>query len=57
MTDEERNELLGYIEDFKNRVSGNKELARKFLVDVGIYTCEGKLAEPYQNLYIPKISA
>ena len=57
MTDEERKELLAYIEEFKQKIVGNKELARQFLIEVGIYTPEGRLAEPYQNLYFPKIEA
>ena len=55
MTEEERKELLAYIEEFKKKIAGNKELARQFLVEVGIYTPEGRLAEPYQNMYIPKV--
>ena len=57
MTEEERKELLAYIEEFKNKIAGNKELARQFLVEVGIYTPEGMLAEPYQNFYIHKVGA
>ena len=53
MDEKERNELLAYMEEFKKKIEGNKELARDFLVRAGIYTKEGQLAEPYQNLYIP----
>ena len=53
MDEKERNELLAFIAEFKKKVEGNKELARQFLVEVGIYTKEGQLAEPYQHLYIP----
>jgi len=55
MTDEERKNLLAYMEEFIKKVEGNKKLARQFLIEVGIYTKEGRLAEPYQNLYIPKL--
>ena len=53
MTDREREEFLAYVEEFKKKVAGNKEMARDFLVKVGIYTKEGKLTEPYKHLYIP----
>ena len=53
MDEKERNELLAYIEEFKKKVVGNKEMARDFLIRAGIYTKEGQLAEPYQHLYIP----
>ena len=55
MTDVERKNLLTYMEDFIKKVEGNKEMARQFLVEVGIYTEDGKLTEPYRNLYIPPI--
>ena len=54
MDEREREEFLAYIEEFKKKVEGNKELARDFLVRTGIYTKEGKLTEPYQHLYIPR---
>jgi len=55
MTEEERNELLAYIEEFKNKIAGNRELSLQFLAEVGICTLDGKLTEPYKNLYFPKI--
>jgi len=55
MTEREREEFLAYMEEFIKKVSVNKEMARDFLVRVGIYTREGQLTEPYQHLYIPKI--
>ena len=57
MTEEERKELLAYIEKFKNEISVNKELARQFFAEVGICTSDGKLTEPYKHLYIPPINA
>jgi hypothetical protein len=54
MTAQEREEYLQYLEEFRKKVRGNKELARKFLVEVGIYTEDGQLTEPYKNLYIPR---
>ena len=55
MTEIERKNLLAYMENFIKEVSGNKEMARKFLVEVGICTKDGKLTEPYKNLYLPPI--
>ena len=55
MTDKERQNLLTYMEEFKKKVEGNKELARDFLISVGIYTKDGILAEPYKHLYFPPI--
>ena len=55
MTEKEREELLAYVEEFKKKLEGNRELARDFLVRAGIYTKEGQLAEPYQHLYIPPL--
>jgi hypothetical protein len=53
MTDQERQEFLQFIEEYRLRLKGNKELSKQFLIDAGIYTKEGVLAEPYENLYIP----
>jgi len=53
MDEKEREELLAYVEEFKKKLEGNRELARDFLIRAGIYTKEGKLTEPYQHLYIP----
>jgi len=55
MTEKEREVLIAYMEEFIKKVSGDKQLARDFLIRVGIYTEEGKLAEPYQHLYFPPI--
>ena len=57
MTDKERNKLLAFMEDFKKKVAGNQEMARKFLVDVGIYTADGQLTEPYKNFRMPPRTA
>ena len=54
MTDREREEFIACMEDFKKKVAGNKEMARQFLIEVGIYTKDGKLTEPYKHLYIPR---
>jgi len=55
MTEKEREEFIAYMKEFQKKVAGNKQMARDFLVRVGIYTKEGKLTEPYQHLYIPPL--
>ena len=55
MTDKERQNLLSYMNEFKKKVEGNKELALDFLSRVGICTKEGNLTEPYKHLYFPPI--
>ena len=57
MTEIERKNLLAYMENFIKEVSGNKEMARQFLIEVGICTIDGQLTEPYKNLYLPPIEA
>ncbi|GHT25589.1 hypothetical protein FACS189430_12220 [Bacteroidia bacterium] len=54
MTDKEREDCLRDMEAFRLKLRGNKELSRQFLIDAGIYTKDGVLAEPYKNLYIPR---
>jgi len=54
MTEREREALIAYMKEFQKKVEGNQELAREFLVRVGIYTKEGQLTEPYKHLYIPR---
>jgi hypothetical protein len=50
MTDQEREELLQYMENFLKRMDDDKELGREFLIGAGIYTKDGKFAEPYKHL-------
>jgi len=54
MTDKEKEEFSAYVEDFLKKVEGNKKMARDFLIRAGIYTKKGKLATPYQHLYLPR---
>jgi len=56
MTEKERQEFLAYVEKFKKKVEGNRELSLDFLSRVGICTKEGKLTEPYKHLYIPHLT-
>ncbi|MDR3093225.1 MAG: hypothetical protein LBU62_01100 [Bacteroidales bacterium] len=50
MTDQERKEFLKAMEEFRLKLKGDKKLSNAFLIDVGIFTKDGKLAEPYQHL-------
>jgi hypothetical protein len=50
MTDQERQELLRYMEDFLKRMDDDKELGKELLIEAGIYTKAGKFTEPYQHL-------
>jgi len=53
MNDEEREAFIKMSQEYTEKLSKDKKLARDFLIRAGIYTKEGQLAEPYQNLYIP----
>jgi hypothetical protein len=50
MTDEERKELLLYMEKALKRMNSDKEYARKLLVEVGLYTPDGELTEECKSL-------
>jgi hypothetical protein len=54
MSEKEREESIRLMEEYRNKLIGNKELCREFLVKAGIYTKEGKLTDPYKHLYLPK---
>ena len=56
MTEKERQEFLAYVEKFKKKVEGNRELSLDFLSRVGICTKEGILTEPYKHLNIPHLT-
>jgi hypothetical protein len=53
MTDKERADLLAYMEDFKKRVKGNKELARRLLINIGMYTEDLEPAEHLKHYVRP----
>jgi len=57
MTDKERQNLIAFMEDFKKKVAGNREMSLQFLAEVGICTLDGKLTDPYKHLYIPPVEA
>lgn len=50
MTNQERNELLELMEGLRQRLKGDREASRQFLVDAGIYTKKGVLRKPYRDL-------
>ncbi|MDR1341906.1 MAG: hypothetical protein LBK18_01470 [Prevotellaceae bacterium] len=52
MTDKERQDLIQFMRDARKNVT--EESARALLIEAGIYTEKGVLAEPYKNLYIPR---
>ena len=53
MTDKERKEFLAYLEELEKKVTESKETARRFLIEAGIYTKNGRLAKQYKHLYFP----
>ena len=57
MNDKEREEFIQMLEEYRQKLAGNKEMARDFLIRAGIYTKKGKLAAPYRHLYFPPIEA
>ncbi len=57
MTDQERQDFLKILESYKNKLSKNKNAAREFLVDVGVYTKKGNLRKNYKHLCIPQEQA
>jgi NADPH-dependent 7-cyano-7-deazaguanine reductase QueF len=50
MTDQEREKLLLYMEEFRKKMEGDEELTKRFFMDIGITTENGELTEPYQHL-------
>jgi hypothetical protein len=54
MTDKEREKFMKFMDDRLKKFIKDPSLARKFLVDAGIYTPKGNLRKPYRNLCIPQ---
>ena len=50
MTDEERKELIRRMKKAAKRMNTDKEYSRKMLIEIGLYTPDGELAEQYKNL-------
>lgn len=53
MSDIEREEFAKAAEAYKTKVTKSKKEARKFLVELGVFTEKGEVLPPYQNLCIP----
>ena len=53
MNEVERKEFFAFIEEFEKKITSSQEAARQFLVDVGIYTMDGQLTEPYKYFRMP----
>ena len=52
-TEKEKKEFLSILKWYAKEVKHNKKLARKLLVDAGIFTKKGNLRKPYRHLCIP----
>lgn len=50
MSDKEKREFSAILQQYKEKLSGNKKASRQFLVDVGIITPKGNLRKPYKHL-------
>lgn len=53
MTEDERRDFLKFAESYKQRLSENKEEAKEFLIETGIFDKTGKLNRNYSDLCIP----
>jgi len=54
MTDEEVDELIEFMNDYRRQVTKTKEASRRFLVEAGIFTEEGELTENYSDIFSRK---
>ena len=57
MTDKERQEFLKLLETYKNKFLKNEKAAKKFLIEIGVYTEKGNLKKNYKHLCIPQEQA
>ena len=57
MTDKERQEFLKLLETYKNKFSKSEKAAKKFLIEIGVYTEKGNLTKNYKHLCIPQEQA
>ena len=53
MNDEEREEFIKMSQEYTEKLSKDKKLARDFLIRAGIYTKSGRLSKNYRHLCIP----
>lgn len=54
MSKSDRKKFEEAIKSYKKEVLNSKESARKFLVELGIFTEKGRLRKPYKNLRMPQ---
>ena len=50
MTDQERKALLLYMKKAVKKMDNDKDYSRQMLVEIGLYTKSGTLADPYKHL-------
>jgi len=53
MNDEEREAFIKMSQEYTEKLSKDKKLARDFLIRAGIYTKSGRLSKHYRHLCIP----
>jgi hypothetical protein len=52
MTDAERKKLLKRMKERTREICRTRESATQYLIDLGIFTKDGKLTENYKNIRI-----
>jgi hypothetical protein len=50
MSGKEKQEFSAILKQYKERLSGNTNASRQFLIDAGIITPKGNLRGPYKHL-------
>ena len=53
MTTQERENLKKALKTYKKRVTSSKKASRNFLIELGVFTKNGKVRKEYKNLCIP----
>ncbi len=54
MEDRKVDELVAKLEKYRIELTKSQKKSKKFLVDVGVITPNGKLAKNYKHLCIPQ---
>jgi hypothetical protein len=54
MSQQERKEFKKAVKSYKKEVTSSKEASQKFLIELGIFTNNGRLRKEYKNLCIPQ---
>jgi hypothetical protein len=50
VSEKEKKEFSAILQQYKEKLSGDKEASRQFLIDAGIITQKGNLRGPYRHL-------